>query len=85
MNNTLENLRENTIHKIYSFDAMYPIGSHFVGWQEGFEQSFIEVQYCRYIKLSPEDAVEIAEERMKELNRGQDNESDIVVTRSLIN
>ena len=84
MNNTLENLRENTIHTIYSFDAMYPVQSHFVGWQEGFEKSFIEVQSCAYIKLSTEDAIEIAEKRMKELNRGQDNESDTVVTLSLI-
>jgi len=80
MKNTLENLRENTIHTIYSFDAMYPIGSHFVGWQEGFEKSFIEVQYCSYIKLTSEEAVEIAEERMKELDREQDKESDTVVS-----
>ena len=84
MKHTLENLRENTIHTIYSFDVMSPIGSHFVGWQEGFEQSFIEVQYCAYIKLSTADAIEIAEERMKELDRGQDKESDIIITRSLI-
>jgi len=84
MNNTLENLRENTINTVYPFDVMNPIGSHFVGWQEGFEQSFIEVQYCSYIKLTAEEAVEIAEERMKELNRGQDKESDLVITRSLI-
>ena len=80
MNNTLENLRENTIHTIYSFDAMYPIGSHFVGWQEGFEKSFIEVQYCKYIPLTKEDAIEIAEERMKELDRGQEGESDTVIS-----
>jgi len=84
MNYTLENLRENTIHTIYSFHVMNPIGSHFVGWQEGFRKSFIEVQYCDYIKLSTEDAIEIAEERMKELDRGQDKESDIIITRSLI-
>ena len=85
MKNTLENLRENTIHTIYPFDVMNPISSHFVGWQEGFEQSFIEVQSCDYIKVTPEQAIEMAEERMKELNRGQNNESDTVVTCSLIN
>ena len=84
MKNTLENLREKTINTVYPFDVMYPVESHFVGWQEGFEQSFIEVQCCSYLKLSAEDAIEIAEERMKELNRGQDKESDTIITRSLI-
>jgi hypothetical protein len=84
MKNTLENLRSLTINTIYPFDVMHPVESHFIGWQEGFEQSYIEVQCCSYIKLSPEEAIDIAEKRMKELDRGQDKESDIIITRSLI-
>ena len=74
-------LRNNTLSTVAAFDEDNAIGSHFVGWQEGFERSYIEVQFCDQINLSAEDAMVIAEERMKELNRGQDNESDLVVTR----
>lgn len=81
---TTKELRNNTITTVSAFDEENIIGSHFVGWQEGFEKSFIEVQYCSYIKLTAEDAIEIAEERMKELDRGQDNESDTVISLSLI-
>jgi hypothetical protein len=63
---------------------MNAVKSYFVGWQEGFEHIFIEVQSCNYMNLSQQDAIEIAEERMRELNRGQDNDSDLVITKSLI-
>ena len=74
-------LRFYTLSTVAAFDEENAIGSHFVGWQEGFERSYIEVQFCDQINLSAEDAMVIAEERMKELNRGQDDESDLVVTR----
>jgi hypothetical protein len=74
-------LRNNTLSTVSAFDEENVIGSHFVGWQEGFEHSYIEVQFCDQIDVSAEDAMEIAEERMRELNRGQNNESDFVVTR----
>ena len=81
--NTLNttDLRNNTLSTVAAFDEENVIGSHFVGWQEGFEQSYIEVQFCNQINVSAEDAMEIAEERMRELNRGQDNECDLVTTR----
>ena len=81
--NTLNttDLRNNTLSTVAAFDEENVIGSHFVGWQEGFEQSYIEVQFCDQINVSAEDAMEIAEERMRELNRGQDNECDTVTTR----
>jgi len=74
-------LRNNTISTVPAFDEENAIGSHFVGWQEGFEHSYIEVQFCDQIDVSAEDAMEIAEEHMLELNRGQDKESDLLVTR----
>jgi hypothetical protein len=74
-------LRNNTLSTVSAFDEENVIGSHFVGWQEGFEHSYIEVQFCDQIDVSADDAMEIAEERMRELNRGQNNESDFVVTR----
>jgi len=77
----LTELRSYTISTVPAFDEENAIGSHFVGWQEGFESSYIEVQFCDSINLSPEEAMEIAEEHMLELNRGQDNESDFLVTR----
>ena len=77
----ITDLRNNTLSTVSAFDEENVIGSHFVGWQEGFEQSFIEVQFCNQIDVSAYDAIEIAEERMRELNRGQDNESDLVLTR----
>ncbi len=76
-------LRNSTISTVAAFDEENVIGSHFVGWQEGFEQSFIEVQFCKAFHMTAEGAMEIAEERMLELNRGQDNECDLVVTRLL--
>ena len=81
--NTLNttDLRNNTLSTVAAFDEENVIGSHFVGWQEGFEQSYIEVQFCNQINVSAKDAMEIAEERMCELNRGQDNECDLVTTR----
>ncbi len=81
---TLENLRSYTVNTVYPFDVMNAVKSYFVGWQEGFEHIFIEVQSCNYMNLSQQDAIEIAEERMRELNRGQDNDSDLVITKSLI-
>jgi len=84
MKKTLENLRSYTVNTVYPFDVMNAVKSYFVGWQEGFEHVFIEVQSCGYLNLSKEDAIEIAEERMKELDRGQDNDSDLVITKSLI-
>lgn len=83
MKNTqnITDLRNNTLSTVEAFDADNVIGSHFVGWQEGFEQSYIEVQFCDQINVSAEEAMEIAEERMQELNRGQDNECDLVITR----
>tara|TARA_E500000318_G_scaffold54300_2_gene50554 strand:+ start:1113 stop:1370 length:258 start_codon:yes stop_codon:yes gene_type:complete len=84
MKMTLENLRSYTVNTVYPFDVMNAVKSYFVGWQEGFEHIFIEVQSCNYMNLSQQDAIEIAEERMRELNRGQDNDSDLVITKSLI-
>ena len=84
MEHNLEYLRANTVNTINAFDVMNPIRSIFVGWQEGSEPIFIEVQSCKYMKLSTQDAIEMAEERMKELNRGQDNDSDLVIIKSLI-
>ena len=83
MKNTqnIPDLRNNTISTVAAFDEDNVIGSHFVGWQEGFEQSYIEVQFCDQINVSAEEAMEIAEEHMRELNRGQDNECDLVITR----
>ena len=78
--NTTE-LRYNTLSTVKAFDEENVIGSHFVGWQEGFEQSYIEVQFCDQINVSAEEAMEIAEERMQKLNRGQENECDYVTTR----
>jgi hypothetical protein len=83
MEYTLEYLRANTVNTIYAFDVMNPIKSIFVGWQEGSERTFIEVQSCEYMKLSTQDAIEMAEERMLELNREQDGESDVTVVKSL--
>jgi len=81
MNNTLENLRSYTLETIPAFDEENAIGSHFVGWQEGFEPTYIEVQFCKSFHMSAEGAMEIAEEHMQELNRGQNNESDLLHTR----
>lgn len=83
MKNTLStaDLRSYTITTIAAFDEDNVIGSHFVGWQEGFEPSYIEVQFCNSFHLTANEAMEIAEERMRELNRGQDNDSDFLHTR----
>jgi len=83
MENTqnITDLRNNTISTVEAFDEKNAIGSHFVGWQEGFEQSYIEVQFCEAFHMCAEGAIGIAEEHMRELNRGQDNECDLVITR----
>tara|TARA_R110000824_G_C15040802_1_gene660372 strand:+ start:613 stop:867 length:255 start_codon:yes stop_codon:yes gene_type:complete len=77
----ITDLRNNTLSTVAAVDEENAVGSIFVGWQEGFEQSYIEVQFCNLMPYRAQDAIAIAEERMKELNRGQDNDSDIVVTR----
>ena len=65
---TIENLRSYKIATIPAFDADKPIGSHFVGWQCGFEPTFIEVQFCELQPICPDEAVEIAEEHMEKLD-----------------
>jgi hypothetical protein len=74
-------LRNNTLSTVEAFDEENVIGSHFVGWQEGFEQSYIEVQFSDDDGFDIIDAMDLAEERMRELNRGQDNKCDLVTTR----
>ena len=68
MENTIENLRSYKIATVPAFDEDNVIGSHFVGWQCGFEPTFIEVQFCMLQPICPEDAIEIAEEHMEKLD-----------------
>ncbi len=74
---TLEQLKSYTLDTIPAFDENNAIGSHFVGWQCGFEPVFIEVQFCDSIHVSESDAMEIAEEHMISLDRGFNEESDL--------
>tara|TARA_R110001592_G_scaffold113091_1_gene311952 strand:+ start:195 stop:455 length:261 start_codon:yes stop_codon:yes gene_type:complete len=68
MIDTLENLRSYKIATIPAFDEDNAIGSHFVGWQCGFEPTFVEVQFCMLQPICPDEAIEIAEEHMEKLD-----------------
>lgn len=80
-NQTAEHLREYVITTASAFDTENLIGSYFVGWQEGFEPSIIEVQVCSSIDITEQDAFEEAEEVMKSLNRGQEDDADFIIYR----
>ncbi len=80
-NYTAEKLRELVLTTVNAFDADNVIGSYFVGWQEGFEPSIVEVQACASMDITEEDALAEAEEAMQSLNRGQDDLPDFVIYR----
>lgn len=72
---TVQQLREYRLLKVDAFDNENPTGAYFVGWQDGFEPTIIEVQFDDISALNEQDAFEIAEEHMLKLNRC--NESNI--------
>ena len=81
-NYTAEKLREYVITTVAAFDTDNVIGSYFVGWQEGFEPSIVEVQACSSMDITEEDALAEAEEAMERLNRGQGESPDFVIYRA---
>lgn len=83
-NYTADQLREHVITTVAAFDTDNVIGSYFVGWQEGFEPTIVEVKACSSMDITEEDALAEAEEAMKSLNRGQDELPDFVVYRKAL-
>ena len=83
-NHTAEKLREYVITTVPAFDIENVNGSYFVGWQEGFEPSIIEVQSCSSIDLCDAAAIDAAEEAMIDLNRGQEDSPDFVIYRKAL-
>ena len=83
-NNTAEQLRKYVITTVPAFDIENVTGSYFVGWQEGFEPSIIEVQECSIMELCDADAIDAAEEAMIDLNRGQEDSPDFVIYRKAL-
>ena len=85
MNNyTTEQLREYVLQTVPAYDTDAVIGSYFVGWQEGFEPSIIEVQACSSMDIFEEDALAAAEDAMLSINRGQEDVPDFVVYRKAL-
>ena len=83
-NQTLEQLREYVITTVPAFDIDNVTGSYFVGWQEGFEPSIIEVQSCSIMELCDAGAIDAAEEAMINLNRCQEDGPDFVIYRKAL-
>ena len=83
-NHTAEQLRKYVITTVPAFDIENVNGSYFVGWQEGFEPSIIEVQSCSSIEICDAGAIDAAEEAMMNLNRSQVDGPDFVIYRKAI-
>ena len=76
-------LSEYTLSTIPVEDGGHATTAHFIAWQEGFEPSFIEVQFDRENPLDIDDAIDIAMDHMQLLDRGQDDLPDYYCTRSI--
>jgi hypothetical protein len=76
---TIQQLRDYTLKTVPPFDEDYIVASYFVGWQEGFEPIYVEVQIDDSIDISEEDAIDEALEALHGLGRGkQYGEPDFV-------
>lgn len=62
MNIKYKDLNEMTFKTIKADDELNPIGCYYVGWQDGFELYVIKVEFCDSIKITEQDAFEMAEE-----------------------
>jgi hypothetical protein len=76
-------LSEYTLATIPVEGGGHATSAHFIAWQEGFEPSFIEVQFNKENPVDIDDAIDIACEHMKSLDRGQDDLPDFYCTRSI--
>lgn len=68
-----KHLSQYIISTIPTYDESPATGSHLIAWQEGFEPSVIEVQFNDQHRVDIDDALDIATDHMKELDRGQND------------